>query len=155
MPNLIGEWPQDVATKIDLAVAALSSQIEPGVHGQVNIVLSDDAAVAKLNRDHGGGDYATDVLTFSYIEAGAQPMQDGEEVPEVADVIISLQMAERQAAEAGTDTETELVLLVVHGLLHVLGYDHGDTDAKAVMERLQSDIMEAIGLTYREFKWQQ
>jgi len=84
---------------------------------EVSVALLDDDAIASLNRTHLGKDRPTDVIAFSLYE-------EGESV--VGDVYIGVEQAELQAAEAGVPLDEELLRLVVHGTLHVLGMDHPD-----------------------------
>ena len=85
---------------------------------ELSILLVDDANIQNLNRQHRNIDTATDVLSFPQIE-------DGEFISHMlGDVVISVETARRQADEHHFSLEQELVLLLIHGLLHLLGYDH-------------------------------
>ena len=87
----------------------------------------------ELNRDYRGKDRPTDVLSFSQLEG--EPMQPEEEEPvALGDIVISIDTAKRQAAEKGHSLSDELDLLVVHGMLHLLGYDD-ETDEQAEVMR--------------------
>jgi probable rRNA maturation factor len=92
--------------------------------GTVSLVLVGDAAMRRLNREWRGKDYATDVLSFPDDEA---PRVRGQ-LRHLGDVVIATGVARRQAADAGHSYGTELKVLALHGLLHLLGYDH-ETDA--------------------------
>ena len=85
---------------------------------ELSILLVDDAKIQNLNRQHRNIDSATDVLSF--------PQAGGDEFIShmLGDVVISVETAERQATEHQFSLEQELVLLLIHGLLHLLGYDH-------------------------------
>lgn len=90
---------------------------------ELSIVLTDDARIRELNATWRDKDAATDVLSF--------PQQDGEVTGGMlGDLVISVPTAVVQAAEAGHDLRTELRVLLVHGLCHLLGHDHHD-DAEA------------------------
>ena len=93
--------------------------------GTVDIVLVGDAAMRRLNREWRGKDYATDVLSFPTDDDG--PRVRGR-VRHLGDIVIATGVARRQAADAGHAYGTELKVLALHGLLHLLGYDH-ETDA--------------------------
>ncbi|MEX0748424.1 MAG: rRNA maturation RNase YbeY [Candidatus Saccharimonadales bacterium] len=128
------------------------------VQGRINARLSDATEVRRLNRDYAGEDNATDVLSFNYRETTEvdvdQPISAfGDELPELGDVVISRQHVSRQASAAGTDEETELLLLLLHGSLHLLGYDHATLRQREEMDHLQAEIMTALGLSYRDFGW--
>jgi len=86
---------------------------------ELSILLVDDATIQNLNRQHRNIDSATDVLSFP------QTMEGDEFISHMlGDVVISVETAERQATEHHFSLEQELVLLLLHGLLHLLGYDH-------------------------------
>jgi len=89
--------------------------------------------VRELNRRYRGKDAATDVLSFQADEPG-----------ELGDVVIALGVARRQAREAGHSLQTELRVLALHGLLHLLGYDHERDDGQ--MRRLEQRLRRAGGL---------
>ncbi len=93
--------------------------------GELSVTLLADVAMQELNRGYLGHDRSTDVLAFSL----------GENDTLLGDVYVGIEQAERQAREAGVTLEEELVRLVVHGTLHVLGWDHPDGP-----ERLQSPM---------------
>jgi probable rRNA maturation factor len=86
---------------------------------ELSIVLCTDPFIRRLNKQYRGKDQPTDVLSFA--------MQEGQKVGEsslLGDLILSLDTARRQAQEHGHTVEEELRILLVHGLLHLLGYDH-------------------------------
>lgn len=93
--------------------------------GTVTVVLVGDAAMRRLNREWRGKDYATDVLSFPADDDG--PRVRGR-LRHLGDVVIATGVAGRQAREARHAYGTELKVLALHGLLHLLGYDH-ETDA--------------------------
>lgn len=102
---------------------------------QVCLTLSADAELHALNLAYAGEDHATDVLSFAQRDpqaAGRPPLPPG--VPEpLGDIIISVETAQRQAAAQGHDLLQELVHLAVHGLCHLLGYDHATEEEERVM----------------------
>ncbi|MCW1968719.1 MAG: rRNA maturation RNase YbeY [Anaerolineae bacterium] len=95
---------------------------------EVSIVLSDDAQLQTLNRDYRGQDKPTDVLSFE----GQDP--DG---VYLGDIIISMQRCAEQASEANHSLDDELALLVIHGVLHLVGYDHATDEERDTMWRIQ------------------
>ncbi len=107
---------------------------------ELSILLVDDADIQNLNRQHRNIDTATDVLSFPQ-------MEDDEFVSHMlGDVVISVETAKRQAAEHQFSLEQELVLLLIHGLLHLLGYDHerSPEDEKIMKEK----TWELFGLVF-------
>jgi probable rRNA maturation factor len=100
--------------------------------GAVGVALVSDRRIRILNHRYRGRDYATDVLSFP---AGPPPPMPNPE-PYLGDIVIAGSVARRQAQAAGHSERTELRVLALHGLLHLLGYDHEhDGGAMARMER--------------------
>jgi probable rRNA maturation factor len=105
--------------------------------GELGVVISDEATVRELNRRYRGIDEPTDVLSFGLSEEGDTPfaLPPGEAAP-LGEVIISYPTALRQAEEQGHSVEVEVAHLLVHGILHLLGYDHlGAKDERAMRQR--------------------
>jgi probable rRNA maturation factor len=113
---------------------------------ELSIVLCDDATIHELNRDYRGKDRPTDVLAFA--------MREGDAVldPNVlGDVVISIDTARRQAREAKRTIKHEVVFLLAHGLLHLLGYDHVRRDEERVMSA-RTDALVAVALAKKPRK---
>lgn len=132
------------------AQAALMNQ-SASPESEITIVLTDDAHIRKLNRDYLGIDAPTDVLSFPASETDGSEINGSEIDPEtgspyLGDIIISMPYAARSAAKAGHPLESEVQLLVVHGVLHLLGHDHAKVRAKARMWKAQAEILEVLGL---------
>ncbi len=106
--------------ELERALGALLAEL--GHEGrELTLVLVDDPAIARLNERDRGVSGPTDVLSYPTHE----PTDVGfPEVPHLGDVVVSVDTAEKQAAAAGHDLETELVTLAAHGLTHLLGHDH-------------------------------
>jgi len=109
---------------------------------EVSLVFVDDSYMARLNKQYRNMDGPTDVLSFAMQEG--QPMPDGGEELVLGDVIISLETAGRQAAEYGHSLLREVAFLTAHGVLHLLGYDHGDAEEAALMREKEKKIMAAF-----------
>jgi len=110
--------------------------------GELSVVFCDDTYIRALNRDHRGIDRPTDVLSFA--------MQEGAELldsdPVLGDLVVSIDTAERQATELGHTLDHELRVLLVHGLLHLLGYDHEtDADSAAEMRAAEQRLLARLG----------
>ena len=111
-----------------------------GDNTEVSLLLTDDTQIRQLNREYREVDSPTDVLAFSLME-GEDFGGDLEEHP-LGDVVISVETAQRQAEAQGHDLERELDVLLVHGLLHLLGYDHADPEDETRMFARQSEILD-------------
>lgn len=127
-----------------LTEAAQSSlrHLKQPENAEITIVLGDDAQIQALNREHLGVDAPTDVLAFPF--EGEDPESEG---PYLGDLIISQPRAALQAEAAGHPIKHELQLLVIHGVLHLLGYDHHEAEEKEKMWEAQAAILDEIGIT--------
>lgn len=118
--------------------------IEP--HTEVSIVLGNDEYIHALNLAYRGKDCPTDVLSFALNEGDEPEVIDGPEEVLLGDIIISLETATRQAAEYGHSLERELAYLTVHGILHLLGYDHMTEEEKQEMRQEEEHILSLLGI---------
>ncbi len=125
-----------------------------GMHGlseqtEVDITIVDDEEIHMLNRDYRNVDRPTDVLSFALDEESAEEPEllGGPEEHLLGDIIISAETAFRQAEEFGHGLEREIVYLAVHGLLHLLGYDHMTDEDKAVMRAKEEEALREIRLS--------
>ncbi len=105
----------------------------PELQGTIGISYVDDAEIRRLNRVYRGKDAVTDVLSFA--------SDFGNHTGVLGDVVISFDQAVRQSEE--NDVTLELVDLIVHGILHILGYDHEKPEDAAVMFPLQDILVNA------------
>lgn len=110
---------------------------------EISVLLSDNATVRDLNRDHLGKDKPTNVLSFP---GDTSPAFQGAEVL-LGDIIVAWQTVEKEASQAGKPVAEHLAHLVIHGVLHLLGYDHKCEDDAAVMEGLEVDCMARLGFS--------
>ena len=109
----------------------------------LTILLTDDDYLRELNRHYRGEDVATDVLSFP---SGPPMPGDPDAAAYLGDIAIAVPTAERQAAAKGHAAPSELQLLTVHGVLHLLGHDHLDAAEKAAMWLEQAAILGRLGL---------
>ncbi len=133
----------------DFIRAVASAANEAMTHQQVSegaaltILLTDDDYIQELNRQFRGEDRPTDVLSFP----AGEPMPGNESLLEyLGDIAIAVPVAERQASEKGHPLVAELQLLAVHGVLHLVGYDHLGGDEKEKMWSVQRAILMHLGL---------
>jgi probable rRNA maturation factor len=129
----------------DGGLARWLSRVAPRTaRGEVAIALVSDARMRMLNRSYRGRDYATDVLSFAAApDADPAPRTPH---PALGDLVIATGVARRQAREAGHSDQTELRVLALHGLLHLLGYDHESSDDNGRMKRTESRLRKKGGL---------
>lgn len=131
------------------AAAAMRAAGMP--RAELSVVLVDDAAIRALNRDFRGKDRATDVLSFSQLEDARRPARapieiGSRDVVMLGDVVISIDTALAQSRRAGIAPRERLAALVVHGMLHLVGYDHerSPADARRMFAR-EREIAAALG----------
>ena len=145
--------------------AALVEALPQGEPAQVGLVVTDDKTVQELNRQFRGLDEVTDVLSFSASHSGhweGDPQESDEASPESVDseelnfvlppgepsplgeVIISFPQTIRQAQERNGPIEQELALLIIHGVLHLVGYDHMGPEDEAQMQAKERSALAAV-----------
>ena len=122
---------------LDLAIKKLN------VDGYFTIIFIDDEKMHKMNLQYRGIDRTTDVLSFA--------LNDNENIEEdgcvLGDIFISIPKMKEQASEYGHSEKRELSFLSIHGLLHLLGYDHMKPEDEKVMFGLQNEVLEDAGIT--------
>ena len=131
---------------LERAAQAVLKQQKESPDVDLTIVLADDAHLHELNRDYLGVDAPTDVLSFPASETDGAEIDPETGVRYIGDIIISVPYATRGAAKAGHLVESELQLLVVHGVLHLLGHDHAKPKEKAEMWKAQAEVLKSLGL---------
>ena len=134
---------EELVVVVETAVsAALQHEAAPPQYA-LTCLLTDNATIQTLNRDFRGEDKPTDVLSFP---AGT-PMP-GANAQYLGDLAISVAYAQAQAAQAGHSLAAEVQLLAVHGVLHLLGYDHNTPEEKDRMWAVQTAILTHLGLAH-------
>ena len=115
-------------------------------NGEVSVTLTNNEYIHTLNKEYRGIDRPTDVLSFALNESEEPEMVDGPAVNVLGDLIISVERAEEQAADYGHSLRREVAFLTVHGMLHLLGYDHMEDEEREEMEAEQRFVMEKLGI---------
>ncbi|ESY65749.1 MULTISPECIES: rRNA maturation RNase YbeY [Mesorhizobium] len=126
-----GDWPAEasLARLVDRAVAAAFAETGAAGHSELSIVFSDDAHIRTLNADWRGKDKPTNVLSFPAFPH----VKDGPLPPMLGDIVLAAETVAREAALEDKPLENHITHLVIHGLLHLMGYDHEtDTEAEAM-----------------------
>lgn len=136
------------------ALVAIAGRLLAAVGEQdasLSLTLVGDRAIRTINREHRGQDRATDVLSFPLDVSDQSQGFDGRgQTPErlLGDVVISVDTARRQAAEYDAALQDELYRLLIHGILHVKGFDHIAAADRRVMEREERRLAAAISLPW-------
>jgi len=140
---------QKLVDEITLTTAARSvlnhQQLNPD-HIDLSVVVTDDASIQDLNRDYRKTDAPTDVLSFNLNEKDPETG-----LLYLGDVIISFQRAQEQAAKAGHSVIAEIELLTVHGVLHLLGFDHAEKEDKEKMWKAQQEILVLLNVSVNQW----
>lgn len=126
---------------------------------QVNVVLTDNEGIRKLNRECRGIDSGTDVLSFPNVDFETEGVFDIDEKSEadyfdpdtgeliLGDIVISVERMKEQAESYGHSVRREFAFLVAHSMFHLCGYDHMEAEEAAVMEKKQEEILTELGIT--------
>ncbi|MFD2637472.1 rRNA maturation RNase YbeY [Piscibacillus salipiscarius] len=121
---------------------------EVNSEAEISITFVNNEQIQSINRDYRQKDTATDVISFAMQETGEEELQIvGDNLPEhLGDIIVSLEKAKEQAKEYNHSYQRELGFLIVHGFLHLLGYDHQTVEEEKEMFERQEHILEEFGL---------
>lgn len=136
--------PPDLSAALfEDAVRAVFQQHQPELWdaADLSILLTDDPTLQELNQQFMGIDAPTDVLSFPAEEIDPETNR-----PYLGDIAISYARAFAQAQAGGHSVAHELQLLTVHGVLHLLGYDHAEPEEKTRMWQAQSSVLAALGV---------
>ena len=114
---------------------------------ELSVLIVDDAAIQKVNRDYLERDRPTNVISFSQLEEEIPGLPGSEAL--LGDVVISADTAWRDAQEEGSEMFSELVFLLLHGILHLLGYDH-ERGTQTDAERMEAKEQEIYALLQTE-----
>jgi probable rRNA maturation factor len=135
----------DIEERCRTVAAAALGAGELEEEAELSIVLADDETVRALNRDWRGQDKPTNVLSFAALDDEGAPVVPGAPLL-LGDVVLAFETTAREAAEMGKPLADHLGHLVVHGVLHLLGWDHQDDEEAAEMEGLETSLLEALGI---------
>ena len=132
------------AVKATLAMAVLPRRCEDRVL-EVSLVLANDDLVQVLNREYRHKDRPTNVLSFASLDETDMPEVDGSPL-NIGDVILAYKTIEKEASDQDKFIQDHAAHLIVHGVLHLLGYDHIEEDDANVMESTEIRILEKLGI---------
>lgn len=120
-------------------------EIEGLKKASCSIIIVDNSYIYKLNKEYRGIDRVTDVISFALEDDKSMIIPDG--IRLLGDIYISIDKAKEQAKEYGHSLERELCFLAVHGLYHLLGYDHETKEEAEVMFKKQEEVLREYGIT--------
>lgn len=142
-----GDWSgvENIGARIEQTADALArhrgSRLPAA--GHASVVLASDAMVRTLNRTYRGKDAPTNVLSFPF-QAPPRPVAEDEGY--LGDVVLAAETVAREAAERGIPIAHHVQHLAVHGLLHLMHYDHQTQPEAEAMERIETDVLAALGI---------
>lgn len=149
-----GAFP-NMRKKIEQAAAsAFLNAKKPGAfarrHFEITLVLADDATIKELNNDYRGKNKPTNVLSFPQLNMGkfrrgALDIFPAKAQVPLGDVVMGFQIIQRESRTQKKTLEEHVIHLTVHGVLHLLGYDHMRLKDAKTMEKLECDILESLG----------
>jgi len=139
-------FPQEYIDNVK-AAAEMVGKLYDVENGEVSITLTNNAYIHTLNKQYRGIDRPTDVLSFALNESEEPEIEGEPEVDVLGDLIISVERAEEQAADYGHSVRREMAFLTVHGMLHLLGYDHMEDADREEMEEEQRYVMGQLGIS--------
>lgn len=145
------DWPAlaERAVRAGIASSRHGALVESGVAVEVSVKLTHDAEIRALNAGYRGKDLATNVLSFPMFEADLLPSLAGVDGGELllGDVVLAHGVCALEAEAKGVALADHAAHLVVHGTLHLLGYDHEQGEAEAVaMEDVEREALAALGI---------
>jgi probable rRNA maturation factor len=141
---LEGQSPLDSESILKIS-KAINEVLKNDKELSLGLSFVDSNTIQELNEKYAGNNYPTDVLSFDY--------KDDKEASGDGDIVICTEIAKSQSEDNNISFESELTLLVVHGALHILGYDHQNAKEVASLDALQGDIMKKLNYKYRDFLW--
>lgn len=152
------EVSQEIERLIEECISQTLKMEGADIPVEVSVLLVDDHQIHQLNRQYRGVDAPTDVLSFPMLEfenggedrnlkAVLNAAKHGDQAVVLGDIVLSLERAQQQAMEYGHSFFREVGYLVVHGMLHLLGYDHEQEEQRFEMRRKEESVMEMLGLS--------
>lgn len=150
MNTIISKEPENLSVEKNIELEIIrATDVVGKIYGvensEVSITLTDDKNIHELNKKFRGIDRPTDVLSFAFRESD-EPKILNSEIEILGDIIISVERAKIQAEEFGHSFLREVIFLEVHGLLHLLGYDHIEESDRIEMEAEQKFIMSKLNI---------
>ena len=144
--------PEELEATLKKAMDIVAEKENLRDNAEVDITLVDLDEIHELNKQYRGIDRPTDVLSFALDEGDEEPEVEDEEVEHLlGDVIICAQKAVEQGEEFGHGLTREMTYLAVHGMLHLLGYDHMEEEDKKVMRAREEEILRELDLAEERY----
>jgi len=147
-----GAWgsESDRLAEVDRIIAAAIEigRFDVPKYAELSLVLTDDAHIQVLNRTWRGHDRPTNVLSFPAGEGNEPDVTDdySDQPMLIGDIVIARETLEREASDEGKSVDDHFAHLLVHGFVHLMGYDHENGDEAEEMEAIESQILASLGI---------
>ena len=149
---IISTLPEDLAVEANLSDTVAKAAAKVGElyglnNAEVSVTLTDNPHIHTINRDYRKVDRPTDVISFALNEGDEPDIEGGAPLNVLGDLIISVEKAQEQAKDYGHSVRREIAFLTVHGMLHLLGYDHIKEEDRIEMRKEEDFVMEKLGIS--------
>ena len=137
--NLYNKYSEEKNINIEFDYLKIISDIEKGIDKEISIslILVDKEEIHQINKEYRGIDRPTDVISFC--------LEDEEDSTYIGDIFVCIEKVYEQSEEYSHSKEREFAFLIIHGILHLLGYDHINKDDEAIMFEKQKELLKKIG----------
>ena len=150
MPTILLQIQADLAPpenlpreRLEAAAQTVLAMHEVAAKAMVSVIIGTDEQLREMNLRYRGIDAVTDILSFA---AQPLPQEVNEDAGYLGDIIIALPYVSRRAKREVHDLQDEIILLLVHGLLHLLGYDHDSAESQAEMWKVQAEALATLNV---------
>ena len=152
MEIILSSMPENLEIDVDIVDTVRKAAYKVGElygldNAEVSITFTDNKHIHEINREYRKVDRPTDVISFALNEGDEPEIEGGAPVNVLGDIIISVEKAVEQASDYGHSVEREVAFLTVHGMLHLLGYDHIEEEDRKEMRQEEDFVMEKLGIS--------
>lgn len=152
MEMILSSMPENLEIDVDIVDTVRKAAYKVGElygldNAEVSITFTDNEHIHEINRKYRKVDRPTDVISFALNEGDEPEIEGGAPINVLGDIIISVEKAVEQAKDYGHSVEREVAFLTVHGMLHLLGYDHIDEAERKEMRAEEDFVMEKLGIS--------
>lgn len=152
MEMILSSMPENLEIDVQIVDTVRKAAYKVGElygldNAEVSITFTDNKHIHEINREYRKVDRPTDVISFALNEGDEPEIEGGAPVNVLGDIIISVEKAVEQASDYGHSVEREVAFLTVHGMLHLLGYDHIEEEDRKEMRQEEDFVMEKLGIS--------
>lgn len=152
MEMILSSMPENLEIDVQIVDTVRKAAYKVGElygldNAEVSITFTDNKHIHEINREYRKVDRPTDVISFALNEGDEPEIEGGAPINVLGDIIISVEKAVEQASDYGHSVEREVAFLTVHGMLHLLGYDHMEEEDRKEMRQEEDFVMEKLGIS--------